>query len=70
MTKQEIYKYLDSNYTKHSDFFGNGFNTAKACIIATTICYKNEYRAFIDKPNTKPTTYFKGKPAIGWATTV
>lgn len=66
MTKQEIYKYLDSQYTRHSDILGNGFKTARACIIASAICYKDDYRAYIDKEDLKPTTYFNGKTAIGW----
>ena len=69
MTNQEIYSYLESQETKHSDIFGNGFKTAKACILASVICYKDEYRSFIDKPGVDPTTYFKGKSAIGWTET-
>lgn len=66
MTKQEIYKYLDSQFTKHSDVFGNGFKTVKACMIAGVICYKNDYRTHLDKEGTDPTLYFKGKISVGW----
>ena len=61
MTKQQIYSYLEERHTKHSDIFGNGFKTTKAALIASTICYKNDYRTHVDKPGVDPTTYFAGK---------
>jgi hypothetical protein len=70
MTKQQIYSYLEEQHTKHSDIFGNGFKTTKAALIASTICYKDDYRTHVDKPGVDPTTYFAGKTSIGWTKTV
>ena len=56
MTKQQIYSYLEEQHTKHSDIFGNGFKTTKAALIASTICYKDDYRTHVDKPGVDPTT--------------
>ena len=54
------------NPSNNSDIFGNGFKTTKAALIASTICYKNDYRTYVDKPGVDPTTYFAGKTSIGW----
>ena len=36
----------------------------------STICYKDDYRTYVDKPGVDPTTYFAGKTSIGWTETV